>query len=333
MDNNNTFTWLASGNAPLLYPTEIVTGDFLAEDLTKTRIPPVLPFANKWGTPVSLHLSNETRPAPKFIIIGWFSIVDHKFYAVVDELPKDKIEALLGSRNEQTKKPAYNTLIAGMAPYGKLALWLSGQGMTTEVGWLQGKEITMSMKEFAPRSQLSREEYAEKALTSCKEAADNLRDNGLPDPALFDRYMQKFNYCITPKFEKDDEFEGVELYYFNGELNTTLSDEYAAHDMRAKPYKIVLNWRNGKKQYGGYFWIDEPKLIETFQQCFGAEPEQEGNLTIQVGASANQFQFSLQTKEATVEIPSEDMQYIIFKNKFEFLRSPNYKKPPQGWRN
>jgi hypothetical protein len=277
-------------------------------------------------------LPDNHHPAPKFIFMIWFSIVEGKFYAVSDELPTAQIEVLLAEKNEKTKKRKYDTLVAGMAPYGKLAIWLSGNGITTEVAWLQGKEVDAKMQDFAPKSKLSKEEYAKKALADCKEAHENFKKNGLPDPMFFERYMQKFNYRITPKFENAAQFESIEIHYYNGELNTTNSGEHTANVMRAKPSKIVLKWRDGKKQYDGYFWTDETKLVETFYNCYGTDTQKEGNLVVQVEASHQQFRFFLQNSDVSIEIPVEDMQYIIFKNKFEFKRSPNYKKPPQGWR-
>jgi len=94
-----------------------------------------------------------------------------------------------------------------------------------------------------------------------------------------------------------------------------------------------LKWRDGKKQYVGYFWTDESKIVETFLKCYGTDTQKEGNLIIQVEASHKQFRFSLQNSDVSIEIPVEDMQYIIFKNKFEFHRSKNYNKPKGGWRN
>ena len=333
---NKRFEWFASGNAPLLFPTELVTGGFLFDDLTKVNIPESSPFATAWGKSVSMHLLPDNHhPVPKFIFIIWFSMVESKFYAVADELPQEKIEALLAEKDKNTKKPKYDTLIAGMAPYGNLAIWLSGNGMTTEAAWLQGKEIPMEMKDFAPKSKLTKEEYAKKALADCKEAYRNFNKNGLPDPMLFERYMQKFNYRITPTFENEETIlEGIEMCYYNGELNTTAdSAEYAENAMRAKPSKIVLKWSDGKKQYNGYFWTNEHKIVETFLKFYEMDAQEEGNFIIEVKASHRQFRFSLQNSNASVEIPVEDMQYIIFKNKFEFHRSANYSKPPQGWRN
>jgi hypothetical protein len=333
-NNNSKHEWFASGNAPLLFPTELMMGGFLFEDLSKLDILESLPFAATWGKAVSTHLLPEKyHPAPKYILIAWLSIVEKKFYAVLDELPKEQIEDLLAEKNEKTKEPKYNTIIAGMAPCGNLAIWLSGNGITTEVAWMQGKEITIEMKDFAPKSKLSKEEYAEKALAECKEAHKNFQKNGLPDPTLFEQYMQKFNYRITPKFENPAALEKIECFYYNGELNTTNSGEHVENTMRAKPQKIVLHWRTGKIQYSGYFWTDETKIIETFAKFYNNDTQKEGELLVEVEKSNKDFKFSLQDNSTVIEIPIEEMEIIVFKNKFEFFRSENYSKPPQGWRN
>jgi hypothetical protein len=151
---------------------------------------------------------------------------------------------------------------------------------------------------------------------------------------LFERYMQKFNYRIIPKFENEEAaFEGIELYYYNGEFNTTDPKEHAENAMRAKPYKIVLNWSVGKNQYGGYFWTDEKKIIDIFSKYYDNDVQKEGNFVIEVGKSNDQFKFSLQDNSSRVEIPIEEMQIIVFNNKFEFFKSQNYNRPQGGWRN
>jgi len=331
----NKYEWFASGNAPELYPTELFFGDFIFSDGKKLYIPEVIPFQATWGESISMHvLDNNLFPAPAAIDIIWLSLAENQFYSLESDLPKEKIESLLAEINEDTKKQKYNFIVAGMAPYGGLAVWLSGEGITTEVAWLQAKPVDVEMEDFAPNNKFSsRAEYVETYFKFCEDAYENFQKNGLPDRMLFERYMQKFNYRITPKFENEEAvFEGIEMYYYNGELNTTNSGEHKENAMRAKPYKIVLNWCIGKTQYGGYFWTDEKKIIETFSNFYNNDTQKEGNLIIEVGESNNQFKFFLQDDSTIIEIPAEDMQIMVFKNKFEFFRSTNYDKPPGGWK-
>ena len=88
------------------------------------------------------------------------------------------------------------------------------------------------------------------------------------DRMLYERYMQKFNYSISIRFE-DAEFDGIELHDYNGGYNLNNTDEHTVTIMRAKPNYIVLKWKVGLTESGGYFWADENKIIETFASFYG----------------------------------------------------------------
>ncbi|MDR2971063.1 MAG: DUF2931 family protein [Bacteroidales bacterium] len=310
--NTNKYRWSAAGNAPLLFPTELVMGDFLFDDDTKLKIIGTDPFASTWGKPISISLSPEKYlPAPKYILMAWFSLVEGRFYGIIDALPKEVIERFLSEKNEITQAPKYNTLIAGMAPYGKLAIWLSGNNITTQVAWLHGKEVLVNSKELNHNAKLTKEEYAKQALAKCKEACENFRKNGLPHPSLFEQYMQKFNYRITPTFE-NAKFERIEINYYNGECNALNSGEHTLNTMRAKPSKITLHWSKGKERYEGNFCTNEQKIVEAFSNFYGNDVEKEGELIIQIDSSQKKCRILLQSKDASVEIPVEEMKYVVF---------------------
>ena len=330
---NRKYEWYPSGNAPVLYPTNLFYGDFMFSESEGIYIPKSIPFENGWGEPGGTHiLDNNFFPAPSAIDIVWFSYVENQFYSLKADLPKEKIAALLAEKDEENE-PKYRDIVVGMAPYGGVAIWLIGGGIRIAVAWLQGEPTDVEWKEFVPYVTLGRNEYVEKVLAGCEEAFENLKKNGLPDRMLFERYMQQFNYRITPKFENEKaNFENISLYYYNGELNRTKSGEHAENAMRAKPSKIMMKWYVGKTEYVGYFWTDEKKIIETFANFYNNDTQKEGNLVIEVGASSNQFKFSLQNNTTVVEIPEEDIQIIVFKNEFECFRSKSYNKPPKGWR-
>jgi len=330
------YEWYASGNAPGLYPTELFFGEFIFSDKKRLYIPKSILFESKWwGETGGTHVLNDNLfPAPEAIDIIWLSLAENQFYSLQAALPKEKIESMLAEIDEKTKKQKYKFITAGMAPYGGLAIWLSGKGITTEVAWLQAEPTDVEMKDFAPGGTLSQEEYVETYFKACEEAYENIQKNGLPDRMLFERYMQKFNYRITPKFENEEAvFKGIEMHYYNGEYNATYSGEHALNAMRAKPYKINIEWSIGKTQYDGYFWTDEKKIIETFSNFYNNLAQEEGELIIEVGESNEQFKFFLQNNHTVMEIPLEDIQIMVFKDRFESYRSPNYNRPPDAWRN
>jgi hypothetical protein len=102
--------------------------------------------------------------------------------------------------------------------------------------------------------------------------------------------------------------------------------------LRAKPRKIVVDWRVGETKYSGYFWTDEHKIIDTFADFYDTKAQREGNFAIDVKKSNTEFRFILENDFAVTEIPIEDLHYIIFKDDYEFYRSANYNRPEGGWR-
>jgi hypothetical protein len=328
------YEWFASGNAPKLYPTKMFFGNYILANGSKLYIPPKIVFQTTWGASVGMDVSsNNFRAVPVAIDIVWYSIMEDKFYSVEAPLPSEKIEELLKLRDKQ-KEPVYIFIVAGMAPYGDLAIWLTGGGIRTAVAWIkQGEEVEVEWKDFLPYSGRTREEYTDSSKQRRVKAYENYLQNGLPDRHLFDRYMQKFNYRITPRFENANAMydNDIWLYYYSGELHTNRSTEHLSNAMRAKLRKIVLNWTVGNTEYGGYFWTDEKKIIDTFNRFYGDDTQKEGNLVIEVGKTNDKFAFYLQGETSRVDIPLDEIEIIVFKNGREIYRSPNYSKPPGGW--
>jgi hypothetical protein len=333
--SNKKYEWYAGGSAPSLYPTELFFGDFIFSDGERLYIPKSIPFQGQWGEAGGTHiLNNNMFPAPAAIDIIWLSLAENQFYSLQAALPQEKIANLLAEINQKTKKPKYRKITVGMAPYGGLAVWLSGGGIRTEVAWLQAEPTEVAMEDFKPNTRFKTvDECVEFRFKSCEKAYENFQKNGLPDRMLYERYHQKFNYHITPKFENEEAvFERIELDYYNGEYNETNSGEHAENAMRAKPRKIIMNWSIGKANYEGYFWTDENKIIATFANFYDNDPQRETNLIIEIGKDNKQFKFFLQNDYSIMEIPLEELEMIVFRNEFECYRSPSYKRIEGGWR-
>lgn len=331
MSKQQKYEWFAGGCAPELYPTKIFFGDFILPDGSRRYIPPASVFVNGWGSPGStVASSNDILPLPKAIDIIWYSILEDKFYSVEAPLPVEKLEELFKQRHPVSeRRPLYDVITVGMAPYGDLAVWAIGIGITTVVAWVRGVEEDVEWTDFLPESPISREEYVDFSKKDEKEAYANYLENGHPDRYLFVRYMQRFNYRITPKFLGEEAvFVRIRKDYYNGEHNSLKTDSHTVNAMRAKLKKIILDWHVGNSLYSGYFWTDEHKIIETFAAFYGDDAEKEGELVIEVGESNDEFRLFLQNNDGTevVEIPFEELEVLVFKDRFESYRSPNYSR-------
>ncbi len=339
----NKYEWYAGGCAPSLYPTRLFFGDFILPDGKRLYIPESKPFAGTWGISNGTALSSDDmRPAPAGIDIIWLSLVENQFYSLQAQLPTEKIAALLAEVDGKTKKPKYDEIIVGMAPYGGLAVWLSGGGMETLVTWLQAEPVDVDMKDFAPGDIPDQTEYVETYLKNSPKACNNLQKNGLPDRMLYNHYMQQFNYRFTIRLENEEAALGmIESYYDSGECNIygDYSDEHFLNTMRTKPRKIVITWRVGKIKYEAYIWTDENKVIETFDKYYQGNVQKKGELVFEIGKDNNKFRIYLQDKNNNpenpapiVEFPDEELQILVFKDGWECYRNPSYNRPKGSWK-
>ena len=334
--------WFVSGSAPLLYPTAIFYSDLVFPNGRKRQITTPTSIGLRWGYPASVsEIYSVFFPAPDSINIIWFSFVENQFYSLSSALPKERINGLLGEISQKTKEPQYNYLIAGMAPFGRIAIWLRGKAIGTEVAWLQAEPIDISIQDLSPRLKYTQDEYRDLILGSNgrKDAYENLLKNGLPDRILFEHYMQRFNYRIIPQFEDEDAaYECIHIDYYNGEyMAPSISKEHqdyrnarsGEHEfaMRGMPHKIILSWRIGETEYSGYFWTNEATIIDLFNASYGNIPSQERDLLIEIGRSNNKFRISLQKDTHKTEIAAGDIQIYVSKDYHEYYRSPNLGKP------
>jgi hypothetical protein len=328
-----------SGNAHILFPCEQVSGTIYFEDGESVYIPFSYSYAPVWGRAGGIHLlDNDNKFAlPDSIAIIWYSIVENKFYLVKSSLPKEKIKELLEIIDPELKEPVYRNIVVGMAPYGNLAVWITGSGMqtyVTEVAWLDGEIAEIGYLDYKPDSKLAGEEYCERTLRlNNVQAYENFQKNGLPDRDLFDNYMAKFEYRIIPVFENQEiEFGVSSVRYYNGEVNPVDVMSYDRYQPKAKPYKINISWQDGKDEYDAYFWTDEKKIIETFSDFYKNSQQEKGDFVIEIDKEYKNFRFFLKNDLVEIEIPENEMEIIIFKNTWECYRNENYKRPEGGWR-
>lgn len=333
-----TYEWYASGNAPSLYPTELFFGDFVFKNGKRLYIPLSTPFGNVWGRAGGTHiLNNNNHPVPVKLDMIYYSFVENKFYSLEAELPQEKIEELL-SRTNKDGEPKYETLVAGMAPYGGVAVWASGGGDVEEIAWLHAKETTVDRDDFFYDSNYegSMEEYGREVLKNKKNAYDNFLANGLPPKDLFDNYMKKYNYKITLSFDnKKIVLTELRTRYFNGEIFEDTKKSLSTMRPRAKLSKISIYWEDLEDKYNIHIWPNEKEILEVFNKAYGDATEQEGELLLEIDNADMEkgLSYDLALKTPSGKIPLHEQEVILFKNSWSFRSSDNYNRPEGGWRN
>ena len=144
--------------------------------------------------------------------------------------------------------------------------------------------------------------------------------------------MQRFNYRFSYKFENEKAvFKKIELYYCNGEYNLFSSDEHAFINlMRAKPYKIIIDWTEEEDEYSLYIWLNENNALKVFDAIF-EKVATHGELFITISSTQEGFSIGLTLSNGQMSEEFEEYEILIFKNGQSFLCNEFYNRPAGGW--
>lgn len=344
---------LISGNAPAKYPTDVFFAVLWQNDEDALVIPPMHPYTGEWGCPLSIQLSEQDEAIlPQTIDMVWLSIVERKFYSLVEKLPTERIEELLGQTDEESGETVYEHIVVGMAPYGSVALWTHGFKKSTLAAWIHGEETQVEMKDFVPMNPtMTFDGLCDFYINNDLQVKQNLATNGLPPRDLYDNYMKQFTYRYSPMFEHWNENEEKWQPYTEEEQETKPELDYieealydGTHDKlhdgglmqyheAGKPKKLAVKWNIKKSEYTAYFWLEDDAIRAIFDRFYGTHPDTKTDFIIHIDPMKNKFQLALfryGLKEPQI-IPEEAYQLIVFKNKFEHFRSNNYNQPRGAW--
>lgn len=344
-----TFQFL--GTSFRKYPIDPVFGMIWFSEYDGIGLPKQSPICEEWGASSVLQFPLEDEyDTPRILDTVYLSVVEKKFYSLECELPYKNIESL---QNEIDKNGEfrYNSIILGLAPYGSVALWISGNSKETLLGWYKGEEINISMEEYSPHDLTkSLDECCDSFINADSIVKNNFIKNGLPPKNLFDKYMQQFTYRYMLLFEKwndgeeakwqkyrEDElkprFEYIEESLFDGTFDKLHDDGLQKYHEAGKPKKLRVEWHIGKSEYSAYFWFEDERIREVFDRFYGAHPDTKTDFIIRIDAEKRKYELALYRyglKEPQV-IPEDVYQLLVFKNKFEDYRSDNYNQERGAW--
>lgn len=346
----SSFKYFISGSAPRMFPTESFFGNLMWSEDDGISVPYCCPFADEWGKPVSMHVYEEKEsPIPSYLDMIWLSLAENKFYSIEEKLPTEDLEESFQELDEATGDSLYYYMIVGMAPYGRIALWVHGNKKAKLVAWMQAEETDVDMEDFCPSTRLSRDEYVNMMLNSVPEANENLEKNGLPSRDLFDRYMQQFTYKHVVMFGHWDEekkewkeyeesevrpgFDYIEEALFDGTHDKLHDGGLMEYHQAGKPKKLALQWHVKKSDYSAYLWFDDIKIRDAFEQFYIQNPDAKMDFSIHIDPEKNKYQIALTcaASEEPIIVEEDAYQIIVFKSKFERYRSKNYNQPRGAW--
>lgn len=332
------------GNGLTGYPTDIA---FLF--LRRGNEEPIcairkFPFTGPWGCAGRTD-SNliESQPIPDKIDTVYLSAREGKFYSLEENVD---IEKVLKIREDYLKNYSEEDLnfIVGLAPYGRVALWVYYSKKQYLVEWFKGEEIEVDMEDFFPNNpnislnMLCEHYINEEIETIAKENQQQL------DLKRIDSIMRQYNYLYKILFSHEEgqgEMEGAEKYELTTVKDSLLDGTFdCLNDGRLLSYhmsgivkKVAVVWKKGKALYSCYIFFDENEIIPIFERFYGVHPETKADFIIRMDVEKGEYALALfrQGLKEPVTIPEEAFQVIVFKDKFECYRSANYNQPKGAW--
>lgn len=267
---------------------------------------------NGWGTPYPFFRNNDNEDfiLPQRIEAYWHSELDESTYFRVDEsIPYEIVLQWLQKKQCETQEPIVHNIIIGFSHSNSISIWCNGTNKSMLI----------------------------KSTIKPKETLYNI--------------MQQFTYRYLPLFEHWYEDAGKWTKYTEEEQETKPVFDYieealydGTHDKlhdggllhyheAGKPKKLAVQWHIKKSDYTVYFWFEDKAIRAIFDKFYGIHPETKTDFIIHIDPIKNKYQLALYRYglQEPKTIPEDAYQLIVFKNKFEQYRSPNYDQPRGAW--
>lgn len=167
------FKWSGTVSAPQENPVEVYSGAIISDDFTYS-------FDAIWGTQNTgwgehggiMNVSDDQMQIPRKLEFTWYSLTEEKFYTGKWDLDHKKISDLFkeGFRSYHSGKyitKTYDEFIIGLAPKGRVVVWIMGEKEQIEIGVFQAHDTIITKENAYEDAQYMLEkDYAKKRLTS-----------------------------------------------------------------------------------------------------------------------------------------------------------------------
>jgi hypothetical protein len=327
-----TFEWNPGIGCAKFYPMESYKCNFVFAD--GSAVGPVSSDfpTGLWGEQDGgSFVGDNFKPIPERLDVTWLSFTENKFYTGSFKLPYDSILQLFRTGvdnfmwdNEKkiaySRHDTYNLIIAGLAPGGVVVVWLQKGAYQVEVARFQAKEASVDMKSFMRRDDLNvtKDDYVKSMMEGEKDVTDNLAKNGIPY-GLWDKYRERFNMRPIVKYDQHHIVKTDKLYisFFNGEKDDLFLGRIDTPQFikRARTKYMAICWSDSLgfkiQPYILEINFDEAEMFKAYKEIYGDDPNQEGELVVEVNRGNDQYKVFLETKDKKIQL-LQDKGQIYF---------------------
>lgn len=236
---------------------------------------------------------------PTAIGAKWISFAEKKAYIVYEEIPIDELKTLFENGYESFDRQGnsihgdYIRLNLCLLPEGEVVLYVNSGNRRILLDWSAKGEQSQDFDLFRKEGYYSKtlDEYISNMINKYPEF-------NVPHPASLDlihKYFERFNYNIKVDFED----ESSSMWWFSYEYsNSELSIAYSRDNETSIKYpsrmkNFVVSWKVSGFKYTAYFYFNEEEVLRVFDEAYGMDKKQNGELKIYVSKCNNLFDISL----------------------------------------
>ncbi len=311
------YNYEVSCSAPILSPIRVLVADFIGESgaLSATFGNPFIHNGMGSGINGIAGSLDNKYCLPKIIEAIWASFVDRKVYCVVAFLPYDEILSLFKKDEE------FDHLDLCFLPGGKLKLYVKGHNRKLLLDWEVPafEEEDDAILRYIYGSFDYKDKYCQnvedffEAIYSKASDLEELwyiymkKNNSIANS--LNRYLQRFNYEL--KFEFEDTMTNslmVGSKFVNHERYLSTVEYNKEIEMPSRLENIKAVWNTKDFHYTCFMYFNEEEMLDVFDEAYGEDRTQKGELKIKVCKYNNLFDIFLNVGDTSIKLEKTEIR-------------------------
>jgi hypothetical protein len=303
------FEWQPTTCAPKAFPVRLLSASLHLADGAELEIQPKSLIANGWGEIGAVSLIGEDMKAlPATLDLQWFSYVERKCYGGNFKLDQAKLADVFKKKltaPATDAKADFTHLVIGLAPKGGVSIWLSGEGVTEEIGHLTAAEVKVDMQSIIgayPDVEAYAKDVIAKNLPEGQVSLSNVSDDDLMKWAGRYRRDYRWHWDVTSTAP----LGGLLAHYFNGEAcYWPQAPAKTTSFTQPLPDGVNVRWKTNGNAGSATLLFDDAELFAAFDKLGG--PAQEAGIMLEVNRVSGTVKAFVQDAGAIVELKKTRM--------------------------
>mgnify|MGYP003314855415 CR=1 FL=1 len=310
-------------SAPCLCPVECLYTRFLWED-GYAPVSGVSIAAEGVGRGFNGIISNEKheKKLPKGISTVWMNYNEKKVYELEEFLPFNQILDLfkrgVSLDKERNSKGIYkfDTLDLCYLPDGEVMLYVKSYCIKILLDWSAKGEVSSDYDKYivSSREEETMNEYFDASIKQTNERlSKNCVKSYKQSTTIIKQLFKRYNYRISFEFEDADTKVGLtRLFFTNGETyNADFNRVFEIIQTPSIVENVEASWDTKDSRYAFYMYFNEDEMFTIFEEAYGLDNFQKGELKIKVCKYNNLFEVSLNVCGKIIPLKKTEIRVYV----------------------